>query len=538
MAETLIDIQPLINLHLENSGQPGKIVIRGQFARSDRATENKRLYREGLWRREFGRLNEAISNRRMFGELDHPADGRTKLSRVSHIITRLDIKGNEVIGEAEVLDTPNGRIMKALAEAQAQVGVSSRGFGSTKVLPDGTMEVQEDFRLDTFDFVADPATKTAYPKVFAEERERMFEGDEMTLEDLKRNYPGLIKELTETLASGTQNIGRVITETEERTTARLTEQFSVQLRRGIETLEEEVGASVRSELMSDPAVAGAKQVVEQIVGLVKSYGIDPQAREELAQKDEEITVLKGKLADRELEAQKLTAEGAEMKKLATEAAFTLHLERLIGKDSARETIQTLIGDVSSFTTMEDIDKKVAAVRAELTKSGVYKGQGNTASEQDERVKTLTAQVESLRAQVQTLDAGKRAAVERAAGAETTARKAIEVAEGLEAQLYVEKKLNDGETKGEDRVAIRSLCEDVTDEKEVDRVFKNFKPQRRLDEDEGDRIRSAVQRGKGRSLNEDTHGAPNGKGQRRANGSPLTEIGLDDNEARRLSGIRK
>lgn len=535
MPETLIDTHPLIHLHLEESGQAGKIVIRGQFARSDRATENKRLYREGLWRREFGRLSEAISNRRMFGELDHPADGRTKLARVSHIITRLDIKGNEVIGEAEILDTPNGRIMKALAEAKAQVGVSSRGFGSTKVLPDGTMEVQEDFRLDTFDFVADPATKTAYPKVFSEERERMFEGDEMTLEDLKRNYPGLLKELTESMtAGGAQSISRAITETEERTTERLTEQFGVQLRRMVETIEADVAASVRSELMSDPSVAGAKQVVEQIVGLVKSYGIDPQAREEIAQKDEEIAGLKAKLADRELEAQKLRAESDERLKLASEAAFALCLERLIGSDPARETIETLIGDVTTFASKEDIEKKVAAVRAELTKSGVYKDTAKTESEQSEKVKELEGQVEDLRRQVESLETAKKAALVRVAQAEANTGKALKVAEDMEIQLYVEQKLNDLGQKGQDRDSLRSLCESAADQSDVDRIFKKYTPQRRLDEDEGDKIRARVGRGKVRSLTEDTHGGPNGK-SRGGTKSPLTEIGLDDGTYKRLAG---
>ena len=544
-AELLIDSQPLISLHLsEDADKPGKIILRGQFARSDKATENKRLYKESLWRREFGRLGEGITHRRMFGELDHPQDGRTKLARVSHIITKLDIQGNEVIGEAEVLDTPNGRIMKALAAANVQVGVSSRGFGSTKTLPDGTLEVQEDFRLDTFDFVADPATKTAYPKVFAEERERMFEGDDMTLDDLKRNYPGLVEELSQQLTEdhGGVSPARLITETEERTTKRLTEQFGLQLRRATEVLEDEVRAEVRSELMSDPEVAGAKQVLEQIVGLVKSYGIDPEATQELMQRDESIEGLKAQLADRELEAQKLQTETNELRKLAKEAAFRLHLERVLRDDTARETIEAVIGDVTTFGSKDEIDAKVEAVRAELYKRGIYEADKKSDDEDEDEDEDdddeKAEEIASLRSRIQELETSKKESRDRVAKAETNARKALNVAEGLEVQLHVEKTLAESGVTGEDRESLRSLCEGASSESDVNRIVSRYKPQRRADEDEVSRIRARVQSGKGRDLTEDTHGTkvPGSNGRGRG-GNPLTEIGLDAGEMHRLSGTK-
>jgi len=545
MTELLIDSMPMLNVHLqEDAGHPGKIIIRGQFARSDKATENKRLYRERLWRREFGRLSESIAHRRMFGELDHPSDGRTKLARVSHIITKLDINGNEVIGEAEVLDTPNGRIMKALAAANAQVGVSSRGFGSTKSLPDGTLEVQEDFRLDTFDFVADPATKTAYPKVFAEERERMFAGDDMTLEDLKRNYPGLVEELSKQLVEQTSgtNISRVIQETEERTTQRLTEDFGIKLRRATEVLEDEITSHVRSDLLSDPMVAGAKQVVEQIVGLVKSYGLDPQAREDLDKQTEEIASLKTRLADRELEVQKLQSESSELRALAKEAAYRLHLERLVGNDPSREAIEALIGDVTKFDTKEEITSKVETVKAELDKRGgaVKPTTDKAAEAAAESIAVKDDEIASLKSRLSAIEADKAKASERAVKAEGTARKAVRVAEDLEIQLHVERRVNDQPSE-EHRLALRELCEDAASTTEVDRIVSRFKPARSIDEDEASRIRARVSRGKGRDLAEDTSGAKGTKSVSGSNGrgsGPLTEVGLDKGTFERLAGTGK
>ena len=72
------------------------------------------------------------------------------------------------MGEAQVLDTPAGNILKAVVKANGSVGVSSRGFGSLVSRQDGVQEVGEDFRLKTFDAVVDPAMDTARPGMFAE----------------------------------------------------------------------------------------------------------------------------------------------------------------------------------------------------------------------------------------------------------------------------------------------------------------------------------------------------------------------------------
>ena len=109
-----------------------KYVARGEFARSDRATENKRLYPHSLWERELGRMGKQLQEMKVYGELDHPMDGRTQLKRASHIVTDLHLEGEIVVGTAYILDTDQGRNLKAILDAGGAVGVSSRGFGTTK----------------------------------------------------------------------------------------------------------------------------------------------------------------------------------------------------------------------------------------------------------------------------------------------------------------------------------------------------------------------------------------------------------------------
>jgi hypothetical protein len=101
----IIDAVP-IALSLEENDN-GKYVAKGEFGRCDLATQNGRVYPRKVYEREVKKLQETIKRRRMFGELDHPADGKTKLQRVSHLITNLSIEGDgRILGEAEILDTP------------------------------------------------------------------------------------------------------------------------------------------------------------------------------------------------------------------------------------------------------------------------------------------------------------------------------------------------------------------------------------------------------------------------------------------------
>jgi hypothetical protein len=77
----------------------------------------------------------------------------------------------EVIGEAEVLGTPAGVILKELLKGGVKLGISSRGFGSTKAAPGGLQEVQDDYKLVTFDIVSDPSTPGAFPQAVYEHNE-------------------------------------------------------------------------------------------------------------------------------------------------------------------------------------------------------------------------------------------------------------------------------------------------------------------------------------------------------------------------------
>ena len=159
MAE-LIEIMPFEYQIVESEN--GAFRVEGIFQRSDVENANKRVYPRRIWEKELDqkRIKEALEGRSMYGELDHPSDGKTMLKRVSHVVTGLELQEDGIVtGGAEILPTPNGKILRTLFESGTQVGISSRGSGSVQ-----SGVVQEDFKLGTFDFVARPSTPGALPR--------------------------------------------------------------------------------------------------------------------------------------------------------------------------------------------------------------------------------------------------------------------------------------------------------------------------------------------------------------------------------------
>jgi len=152
---------------LEDDEATGRMKVRGRFQMADTKNANGRIYSSSLWEKTLSdpKLLEAIQGRRMLGEVEHPKDGVTNLNRVSHIITGLDRKGNEIIGEAMVLNTPSGKVIQELFRAGTEVGISSRGRGTSQIRGGSEYVDENNFQLDTFDFVFKPSTPGAYPKL-------------------------------------------------------------------------------------------------------------------------------------------------------------------------------------------------------------------------------------------------------------------------------------------------------------------------------------------------------------------------------------
>tara|TARA_Y100000310_G_scaffold276267_1_gene293281 strand:+ start:577 stop:1791 length:1215 start_codon:yes stop_codon:yes gene_type:complete len=140
--------------------------VRGLFQRADEANQNKRVYPKTILENQVRKLQPLIKERRLCGELDHPQNDTVKLTNASHLVTKLWMEGNEVMGEAEILNTPNGKVAQALITDGVKIGISSRGLGTlSEDHMTGQKTVNEDYNLVTFDLVADPSTRGAHPAI-------------------------------------------------------------------------------------------------------------------------------------------------------------------------------------------------------------------------------------------------------------------------------------------------------------------------------------------------------------------------------------
>ena len=146
--------------------------IRGIFMQADIKNRNGRIYPLDILQNEVKKYNKNfIKEKRAFGELGHPDGPTVNLERVSHMITSLEPDGKNFIGEAKIMATPMGEIVKNLMDEGAKLGVSSRGMGSLDQ-KGGASYVRDDFYLATAaDIVADPSAPNAFVEGIMEGKE-------------------------------------------------------------------------------------------------------------------------------------------------------------------------------------------------------------------------------------------------------------------------------------------------------------------------------------------------------------------------------
>ena len=176
----------------ENGGKNYK--IKGIFLQADIKNRNGRVYPMEVLEKEVGRYNKKfINEKRAYGELGHPDGPTVNLERVSHMVTELYPDGKNFIGEAKIMETPMGKIVKSLMDEGGKLGVSSRGMGSLDQ-KNGANYVRDDFYLATAaDIVADPSAPNAFVEGIMEGKEWVWNNGalvEAELVELRRKFDG------------------------------------------------------------------------------------------------------------------------------------------------------------------------------------------------------------------------------------------------------------------------------------------------------------------------------------------------------------
>jgi len=172
-------------------------VIEGVFAQADQKNRNGRIYPRAIMENAVNKyVTEQVSKKRAVGELNHPEGPTVNLDKVSHLITDLRLEGNNVVGKAQILDTPMGRIVKGLLEGGVQLGVSTRGMGSLENR-NGVAYVKDDFMLATVDIVQDPSAPDAFVNGIMEGVDWVWNNgilEQQTIEDMETEIKNAPKE--------------------------------------------------------------------------------------------------------------------------------------------------------------------------------------------------------------------------------------------------------------------------------------------------------------------------------------------------------
>ena len=176
----------------EKEGGGKNYKIKGIFLQADIKNRNGRVYPMEVLQKEVSRYNKKfINENRAYGELGHPDGPTVNLERVSHMVTSLTPDGKNFIGEAKIMATPMGEIVKSLMKEGGKLGVSSRGMGSLDQ-KNGANYVRDDFYLATAaDIVAEPSAPNAFVQGVMEGKEWVWNNGalmEAELVELRRKF--------------------------------------------------------------------------------------------------------------------------------------------------------------------------------------------------------------------------------------------------------------------------------------------------------------------------------------------------------------
>ena len=169
----VITEEPFISSHFkilkeEYNPNSGRIyaMCEAIFQTVDEVNRNRRKYPSDLISEALVMNMDKIKNRQFLGELDHPIDpnpirqATVMYKSASHVISNLQLHGNNLVGVFETLSTSNGRDLFGLIKDRVPIGFSLRALGEL-MEEDGYTVVTRPFVMVAYDSVSQPSHGTA-----------------------------------------------------------------------------------------------------------------------------------------------------------------------------------------------------------------------------------------------------------------------------------------------------------------------------------------------------------------------------------------
>lgn len=350
----------------------GRLV--GPIADCLNPTRNGRLYTEELWDKVFENpiMKEKFNNKVIYGELGHPAD-RTEIDmeKIAVCMSELPKKNSkgQLEGVFDILDTPNGRILKTLCDYGSTLGISSRGQG--EVLGDDSVD-PDTYDCECFDIVLVPAVESARLQYVNE-----------SLETSKK--VSLTEALSKEVKEATADDQRVMKETLNELEIKLDE--SIDESRGDKLDESKVSDKLETK-DEEANNVGSDQLVESLQEAIKAKS-DLEAKVQSLQG--ELAVSNTKVDELTEELNKFKANAAKLTDLVTEGKEEAKKVSLLEAKlkEKEESITSLEGQVKSLN--ESVTVESAKVQEVIPQKDAE------ISKLNESLTKLNEQVESIKA---------------------------------------------------------------------------------------------------------------------------------------------
>lgn len=137
--------------------------LEGIFVQAEIKNLNGRIYPRKEIENAVNDINKRAQDFTVWGELDHPEEIGINLSKVSHLIEKMWMDGNNGMGRLRIIDTPMGNIAQAMLEVGGKIGVSSRGTGELDY-----NGIVHNYQVSTIDIVCTPSGMDCKPRAIFE----------------------------------------------------------------------------------------------------------------------------------------------------------------------------------------------------------------------------------------------------------------------------------------------------------------------------------------------------------------------------------
>jgi len=243
--------------NLDVSREGNEVVLEGIFAQFGVVNNNDRIYEENEYLPHLEYLKKKINEKRLLGELDHPEKFDVSLSKVSHVIERLEYDKNkrQIVGRVKLLDTPSGKIAKELVESGVPISISSRAAG----LVESNKKVKIK-KIFTYDLVADPGFENA---VLTKMNESLgIINENVAIYDVTEKYPDLLEDFGQ---GNTENKTKHV-DSMDYVTSEDMNTYSLVIKEEIENIHKKI-----ETLSANPEVSEKVKELGESIGKMQSY---------------------------------------------------------------------------------------------------------------------------------------------------------------------------------------------------------------------------------------------------------------------------